>query len=237
MASTQFQRRKIFWHSTGLSATIDFGSRDKPDKQEVRWFHSRSIEHVGDGEFRDVSNWLLSWDGMLADTFTSREGLLLFLIRVGYHIEEGRMIPSEILFDAGLRYFGEGWIDSWSELDHGDRSIVVIDDPSEIEAPKERKIRLEPYIHVSRGTQTQVRQTRSYPNKITHMDLEEIEYTPRERIRFRDIGPEWEDPCPWYKKSYVRPRAELISKYHQEEDEGEEITRRLRAALAVHSSD
>ena len=91
---------------------------------------------------------------------------------------------------------------------------------------------MEPYIHVPRGAQTRTLQARSYP----HMDLEEAECAPRERMRFREIGSDWEDPCAWSKRPYVRPVAKLASKYYSEGDEGDELQRRLRAALAVHSS-
>lgn len=230
-------RRKIFWHVDGRTAIIDFGTRNQPEKQNVSWYPSRTLALLEDGNYEDDTSWVLQWDTMIADTFTTKAGLMLYLIRMVYSVEAGRLIPSEILYDAGLQYT-ERWVDSWAELDHGDLHIVEIQNLKDLEVPKNRKLQLEPYIHIPRGIQqTQSHQTRSYPRKITHMDLEETEYVPKERIRFREIGPDWEDPCPWYKKDYARPCAELITKYHASDDEGEELSRRLRAALSVHSSD
>jgi hypothetical protein len=235
----QCQRRKIYWHVLGLSATVDFGTRKAPDKQETKWHRSLFLETNKEGGYMDGENWVLQWGGMDVTTFTTRIGLMQYLIRTAYYVEAGQLIPSELLFDAGLRYAGAVWVDSWSELDDGEKTVVEIKNPAELEAPKNRNIQLEPYIHVPRGTQTQELQARSYPHKITHMNLEDTKYKspPRERIRFRDIGPEWEDPCPWYKRDLARPRAGLITKRRDEEDEGDELARRLHAALAVHSSD
>lgn len=238
MSPIQYQqRRKILWHPGGHSAIVDFGTRNKPDKQEVRWNVSRFMKMVGTNEYTNGQSWILRWEEEEVERFTSKVGLMEFLIRMAYPLEAGHLIPSEILYDAGLQYT-DGWIDAWSELDNGEKTIIEIENPADLEPPKNRKIQMEPYIHIPRGTPQQSRPSaRSYPHKIIHMDLEETEYVPQERIRFRDIGPEWEDPCPWYKKDYVRPRAELITKYHVEEDEGEELARRLQAVLAIHSSD
>jgi hypothetical protein len=239
LVAYQGQRRKIYWHPLGFSATVDFGTRRTPDKQEVKWFRSLFLESDQKEGYMEGEDWVLQWGDMTVNMFSTRIGLTQFLIRTAYYVQAGQLIPSEILFDAGLRYAGAVWIDSWSELDVGEKTIVEIKNPVELEAPENRKIRLEPYIHVPRGMQTQVLQARSYPHKITHAVLEDTKYepTPRERIRFRDIGPEWEDPCPWYKRDFAQPRAKLIVKYHQKEDEEDNFQRRLRAALAVHSSD
>lgn len=225
-------RRKIFWRADGLSATIDFGTRKKPDRQELRWSKSRFIQPVGDKEYVDGVDWILQWEGMIAETFASKVGLMLYLIRMAYSVEAGYLIPSEILYDAGLQY-PDGWIDTWTELDLGDKLIAEIKNPADLEPPANRRIQMEPYIHVPRGAHARTLQAKSYP----HMDLEEAECVPRERVRFREIGPDWEDPCPWYKKSTSRPVAELAFKYRAEGDEGDDLQRRLQAALAVHSSD
>lgn len=243
------QRRKIFWSNRGHRATVDFGTRNSPDRHEVSWEERKWMEMRDEGSLM-CNEWILSWGGMAVSTHLTENDVLINLIRMAYQIEAGKRIPSEILADAGLEYENGTWIDSWSEFitSEDDENIVTIKDPSKLSPPENRKIRLEPYVHIpreavhfssSKAIQSRVLQARSYPNKITHLHLEEEPETPKERIRFRDIGPEWEDPSPWYKGGIKKPKAFLSSKAPQweEEDETDELTRRLQAAMAIHSSD
>jgi hypothetical protein len=59
--------------------------------------------------------WELYADGLPEGRFRTEEKLKCFIIRSVYNLDEGALIPSEMLYDAGLVYVNNCWIDSWTQ--------------------------------------------------------------------------------------------------------------------------
>lgn len=106
----EFLRRRIKWRQNQCTAEFS---------KDIRYLFAWTNKCF---EYNDAlkemiplqhQEWELYADGLPEGKFRSEEKLKCFIIRSVYNLDEGVLIPSEMLYDAGLVYVSNRWIDSW----------------------------------------------------------------------------------------------------------------------------
>jgi hypothetical protein len=138
-------RRRISWYLNqrkavaicpGETTASRFGWLDLPRPRTVA-----PDSHILGGirDFEPGENRVqLIWDSIDLEEFLNEVGPKLYIIRVVYDIKNYELIPSELLYEAGLVYETGDWVDEWGCNDHNNE---IIECPREIYPPASRKIR------------------------------------------------------------------------------------------------
>jgi hypothetical protein len=108
----EFIRRRIRWRNHQCTAELT-----NEDHYLFAWTHKCYEYNDALKEMVPLQHeeWELYADGLPEGRFRTEERLKCFIIRSIYNLDEGVLIPSEILHDAGLVYVNNCWIDSWSQ--------------------------------------------------------------------------------------------------------------------------
>lgn len=109
---TEFLRRRIKWRANQCTAElagdvfVDFS-----------WIHRCFFYDDGLKEMvpYETPKWHLHADGLPEGEFEDEVQLKLYIIRFVYDIQVWMLIPSELLYDAGLLYVTNEWIDTWNQ--------------------------------------------------------------------------------------------------------------------------
>lgn len=117
-------RRRIHWTTLNLAAGPG-GAADVElpggDRSTFRWIcRLNGIFGPNDVLVSTREVWYLHWEGSIIEHFSSEVALRLFIIRFVYSIEEPNLIPSELLYDAGLWYTTGDWVDTFCCQDQND---------------------------------------------------------------------------------------------------------------------
>ncbi len=105
-------RRRIKWRNTECAVRV---SADLSCL--FTWNHrSREMGSLGARSPQTEPVWELYFDGEAEERFSSLGELKCHIIRFVYDIRDEELIPSEVLYDAGLLYVTNEWVDGWSKL-------------------------------------------------------------------------------------------------------------------------
>jgi len=113
----EFLRRRIRWRQNQCTTEIW-----ENDRELFAW-HCRSLEYndaLKELVPLEEPEWELHADGIRVYTnagdghFRSEEELKCYIIRHVYNLDEYLLIPSEILYDAGMVYVTGCWVDGWN---------------------------------------------------------------------------------------------------------------------------
>lgn len=112
-----------------------------------------SMVHRYSWEFKAVNSssglWLLKFDGADYDLLDTERQVRESIIRQTYQIKDEFMIPSELLYEAGLRYLNRKiWVDKWdrgfmSFEDYTLTYIVPADEVNGFRRPPNRRLQME----------------------------------------------------------------------------------------------
>lgn len=107
----EFIRRRIKWQLRRCNAEIFADTHCS-----FAWFEKCYDYHDGDREFTELSTpeWQLYADGTPDKIFRDESALKRYIIRLTYDLDSHILIPSELLYDAGLVYVTNRWVDTWN---------------------------------------------------------------------------------------------------------------------------
>ena len=107
----EFIRRRIKWQLRRCNAEVFADTHSS-----FAWYEKCYTTDFECGEFVELEypEWQLYADGIPDETFRSEAGLMCHIIRLTYDLESHILIPSELLYDAGLVYVTNRWVDTWN---------------------------------------------------------------------------------------------------------------------------
>ena len=106
-------RRRISWRHGQCTA--------EDSSTEFYHFSWSRLNYFYDDEIKDMAEdpdagWDLYCNGVPEKQFSSEVFLKCYIIRFIYGVSDWHLIPSELLYDAGLLYANNEWIDRWAQL-------------------------------------------------------------------------------------------------------------------------
>ena len=114
---TEFLRRRIKWRQNQCTAEIS-----ENDHVLLAW-NCRSLEYndalkelipLEEPEWELYADGISIYSNAGAGHFKSEEELKCYIIRYTYDFPDYLLIPSELLYDAGLIYVTNCWVDAWN---------------------------------------------------------------------------------------------------------------------------
>lgn len=150
-------RNRICWDDEENSCLVDFGSAEAPDIHTMRW---RTIPKTTPAS---STKYVLVWDNVLTVQFGSLPSLKDYIVRLAYGIRDQYLVPSELLYDAGITYQDvKLWVDSWTEILTTENKYKLYDGIIGVDRPVTGNIRLS---SLSKKIESKIAATKAYQAK------------------------------------------------------------------------